>query len=317
MPPPDGAPPAPDAAPHAPDATPPVPDVAAPAAEPDATPPVPDEEAPENPPDEEPPGLREQLRATLDAAIAMVRAHVELARAEFSEIADEVKRVALLAGVAVALLIFIALLLPIGLVLFLGEWWFGSLGWGILLVTELGIAIAVTAAALALGVPSGTVGRAIAAAAGIGLVLAVVLGLALTNAAWTRLGESSNLGVEPGVRPLVVGILACAALAALAGLIWGARVGGGSGAIAGLVGGAFLGGLAGSLSAIRFGAGPGVALGIAFGLGTWAALAGLALARQGVEGDALKARFWPSQTIETTKETIEWVRERTPLGPRR
>ena len=30
--------------------------------------------------------------------------------------------------------------------------------------------------------------------------------------------------------------------------------------------------------------------------------------------DSLKARFTPSQTIETTKETIEWVREQTPLG---
>jgi hypothetical protein len=40
------------------------------------------------------------------------------------------------------------------------------------------------------------------------------------------------------------------------------------------------------------------------------------VAREGIDGDALKARFWPDETITTTKETIEWVRERTPLGPR-
>ena len=86
--------------------------------------------------------------------------------------------------------------------------------------------------------------------------------------------------------------------------------------IGGLIGGAILGAIVGALSAVRFGVGPGAALGVALGLGTWAALAGLALARKGIDGEAMKARFWPSQTIETTKETIEWVRERTPLGPR-
>ena len=47
---------------------------------------------------------------------------------------------------------------------------------------------------------------------------------------------------------------------------------------------------------------------------TWPILMGLGVARNGIDTDALKARFYPSQTIETTKETIEWVRERTPLG---
>lgn len=46
----------------------------------------------------------------------------------------------------------------------------------------------------------------------------------------------------------------------------------------------------------------------------WPILMGLGVARSGVDMDALKARFYPTQTIETTKETIEWVRARTPLG---
>ena len=48
----------------------------------------------------------------------------------------------------------------------------------------------------------------------------------------------------------------------------------------------------------------------------WPILAGYGVARRGIDTEALKARFYPTQTIETTKETIEWVRERTPLGPK-
>jgi len=65
----------------------------------------------------EPPGLREQLGATRDAAMGLVRAHLELARAELSEIADEVKRVALLGGIAAGLLLFLGVFLPVGLLL--------------------------------------------------------------------------------------------------------------------------------------------------------------------------------------------------------
>lgn len=48
----------------------------------------------------------------------------------------------------------------------------------------------------------------------------------------------------------------------------------------------------------------------------WPIAAGYGVARTGIDTDALKARFYPSQTIETTKETIEWVRARSPLGPK-
>jgi hypothetical protein len=36
--------------------------------------------------------------------------------------------------------------------------------------------------------------------------------------------------------------------------------------------------------------------------------------RHGIDMGKLKDRFVPVQTIETTKETIEWVREQMPLG---
>ena len=43
---------------------------------------------------------------------------------------------------------------------------------------------------------------------------------------------------------------------------------------------------------------------------------GIGVARGGFDTDALKGRFWPARTIEATKETIEWARERMPLSRR-
>jgi hypothetical protein len=44
----------------------------------------------------------------------------------------------------------------------------------------------------------------------------------------------------------------------------------------------------------------------------WPALAAV-LVLTHIDGKELKQRFVPQQTIETTKETIEWVREQLPL----
>ena len=79
------------------------------------------------------PGLGEQLGATKGSAKRLLDAHVELAKAEFADIGDEIKRVAVFAGIAIGAAIFAGLLLGVGLPLFFGEWIFGSIGWGILL----------------------------------------------------------------------------------------------------------------------------------------------------------------------------------------
>jgi hypothetical protein len=47
-----------------------------------------------------------------------------------------------------------------------------------------------------------------------------------------------------------------------------------------------------------------------------AAAAGVALARHGVDEEKFKARFYPAQTIELTKETVEWLQQQGPMGPR-
>lgn len=191
-----------------------------------------------------PPGIRAQVGATKGAVQRLVQAHVELAKAEAGDILDEIKKVALFAAVAIGSFVLIGFLLPIGLFLFLGDWLFGSLGWGVLHGTLFLIAVAVKAVLLALGIPASRLWLAFLVA----VVIGVVIGFGLVQ-----------LGMET---PLA------AALGTTAGLI------------------------------------------------AWPILVGIAAARTGVDTDKLKARFWPSGTIDTTKETIEWVRAQTPLGPK-
>jgi hypothetical protein len=194
--------------------------------------------------DRAPAGLRDQLRAVRDAVRRLLTAHIDLAKAEAGEIGAEVKRVAVLAGIALGALFSLALLLPIGLLLFLGEWIFGSIGWGVLLGSFVLIDGAVLAALVAVGVSGGRIGQAFLIALGAGILF------------------------------LAAGIL------------------------------------------LHLQARPWVALSVFVALVAWPIAAGYGVARHGIDTDALKARFYPTQTIETTKETIEWVRARTPLGPK-
>jgi MFS family permease len=238
-----------------------------------------------------------------------------LAQAELGDILDEIKAVAVLAGIAIAVFLLAGLIVPIGLSLFIGEWLFGSLGWGVLHGPLLLIGIGIACVVRALGVPAGTVGGRLILAIILGIVVGVALGLDLTNQGWRRLADAIAPNIEAGIRPLVVGAGVSALVIGVLGLVAGIRRGAG-GAIGGLVGGALLGVLLGAFTAIAFGPRVGAAVGVTVALIAWPMFVGLAVARQGVDTDALKARFWPDQTIETTKETIEWVRERAPLGPR-
>jgi hypothetical protein len=144
-------------------------------------------------------------------------------------------------------LFMVALMLTLGLLLFLGEWLFGSLGWGVLLGTLLLLDLALVTLLGALGVGRGRLAVGFLIAVAIGVGVGVALGIGAT--AWI---------------PVRVG----AALGTLVGLV------------------------------------------------AWPILAGVGVMRSGIDGEALKQRFVPDQTIELTKETIEWVRARTPLVPK-
>jgi len=283
------------------------------AARPDAAPPTQPAPDPEPGPEPDPPGLREQIAAVIAAARRLITAHLDLAKAELGAIMGEVGRVAALGGVAFAMALLLGFLLPIGLLLFLGEWIFGSIGWGVLLGSLLLVDIAVLAGLLAVGMPGRRVGSALVMALAIGVAAGIVLGLDLTNRAWTALGDELLPGVDAGFRPLAIAVLSLAAVGGILGVIGGLRASGGS-AGGGLFLGAFAGIVLGVLTSVALGPRVGAAFGALATFIAWPTFMGLDVARTGIDGEALKARFYPGQTIETTKETIEWVRQRTPLG---
>jgi len=243
-----------------------------------------------------------------------VRAHIDLAKAEMEQVGREIGRASGLAAAAIALLILMSLLVAIGGMLFTGEWLFGSIGWGVLLGAELLIAVALAAVLVALYVPG--LGRDAAIALLPGFAVILILGLNLPNELFKRIGEAANVAVDPTVLPLVVGVILVGVFGALVGLFTGARAGGPKGAIGGLFAGAIAGALLGAFLSITFGLRVGIALGIATFLAAWIAFMGLRVQRQGIDVEALKARFIPQTTIDTTKESIEWAKARVGREPK-
>ena len=73
-----------------------------------------------------------------------------------------------------------------------------------------------------------------------------------------------------------------------------------------------LGALIGAFTALTFGVQAGIALGIAIAYATWIGLMVLDVSRTGIDTEALQQRFVPTMTIETSKETLEWLRQRMP-----
>jgi hypothetical protein len=270
---------------------------------------------PSRPAGGQPPGLRAQLGATFAAAKRLLRAHVDLAKAEMGEIVDEVKRMVALIGVAIGVVVLAGLLFALGLLLFLGEWLFGSIGWGVLLGTLLLVDIAVAAVLLALDVKGARLGSSLLVALVVGIVVGVVLGFDLTHRGWTALGDTIASYYDASTRTVLLAIGSMAAVGAVLGLL--ARMRGGiGGALGGLILGAVVGALLGGLTVISLPPTIGAAIGVLVALVTWPILAARDLMRTGVDGEAIMKKFTPDETIGLTKETIEWVRARMPLAPK-
>jgi uncharacterized membrane protein YqjE len=252
----------------------------------------------------EPPGLGEQFGRTRSALIGLISAHVKLAKAEFGEIAGQLKRAAAFGGIALLLLFLAGMLVVIGTTLFVGEVVFHSIGWGVLLGSELLIG---SAALLVLAIIDLGWGRAFSS-----FVVALGIGLAVTGVFavdWAAVSRN-NSGLPGG---LVLAVLTGVVVFGLLGAVFGSSFGRGA-ATAGLVAGVVFGALLGALASAHLGLRVSVALGLAALLLFWPICAAVLVFRHGFDFDKLKDRFMPDQTIATTKETIEWVREQMPLG---
>jgi hypothetical protein len=136
------------------------------------------------------PSLRGQLGATIDAVKRLLQAHVDLAKAELSEVVDEVKRMAALAGLALAALLMLGILVTLGGLLFLGEWLFGSIGWGVVLGGQLLLDVALIALFAALELRGRSIGLSFVVAALIGLGVGLVFGLDLSHRGWSAVGDA-------------------------------------------------------------------------------------------------------------------------------
>lgn len=257
-----------------------------------------------------PPGLRASFRSTRDAAFRLATAHIELAKAEASAIGGEVAKVAALGGIAIAVVIFAVILLVIGTSLFVGEWLLGSMGWGVLHGLLLFIAIAIACGLAAVGISPGRIGGSFLVGLVVGIVVGVAMALALPNRAYASIGDSLLPGIEPGVRPLVVGVLVVGLIGLLLGVIAALRGAGGPAVVMGLV----LGVVLGAISAVDLGVQVGAGIGIAVGYVVWIVAMVADVARTGIDVDALTARFYPTQTIETSKETLAWLQSKMPPG---
>jgi hypothetical protein len=233
-----------------------------------------------------------------------------LAKAELAVIAADLKEVVAQVGAAIALLVYVAMLVPVGIALFLGEWLFGSMGWGILHGALFSVAAAIALVLGALRISRTYLVGTLFLAILVGIAVGVVFGLALPNAAYQALGEVIAPDVDPAYRPLVLAVALWGAVLALLGIIGGARAGGVGGAIGGFFGGAILGALAGAFTAISFGVQVGVAIGVTVTLVVWPAFAALAL--RGYDWEDLQRRFTPQASIDAAKETKAFVEARLP-----
>jgi hypothetical protein len=261
------------------------------------------------------PGLRAQFARAREAAKRLAGAHLDLLKAEVGEIVAEIKQIAALAGVIVAFAVFAGMLASIGGALFIGEWIFGSIGWGVVHGVLSCVALIVVAAFAIIEAPRRIAIRAFVMASIVAILVAAALGanLARQGATWAadQLRAGPWPGLDPGWAPAIAGILAGAAVIALIGLVALAFVGGLAGAITGLVLGAMVGALLGwALAGIEFGWQGAAAIGVTLGLAAWPALMGIGLVRaREFDPTARFRRLVPQQSIDAANETKTWLEE--------
>jgi hypothetical protein len=270
------------------------------------------------------PGVREQFGRVRDAATALARAHLALLKAELGDIVGQLKVISALAGVILAVALFAAQLVAIGGTLFMGEWLFGSIGWGVLHGVLVSVALIVVAAMVLVEAPGRVIVRPLAVALIVGIAVSVALGANLVRRGAEQAGTQLRAGpfpqLDPGWAPTVVGIVVAAVVVGLLGLIALGRVGGFGGGFAGLILGGVVGAFIGwGWAGLTFSWHGAVAIGLAVGLLAWIVLMPVWLLRAHVDPTARFRRLWPKESYETAIETKEWLesewaRRRAGLG---
>lgn len=254
----------------------------------------------------EPIGLLDQFQRTRESFMGLLQAHIALLKAELNDILGEIKVLATQAGILLLFALLTSILLYVGGALFLGEWLFGSIGWGLAHGVLLGITIMVIMALAIVGA------RARTAVYSFLLSVLIVVGVAVlcgSNVAYDAIAQASGNLAQPFGAPGVIALLGGIVLGALLFGILFAFVGGAKGAIGGAVLGVFLGAIVGWLIAgAPWTWPPAVAFAIVIGLVAWPILA-VVVAYQSLDPAARFARLKPQQSIDAANETRAWMEE--------
>ncbi len=284
-----------------------------PGAPPDAPPPSPGSGG-DGPVGGERPGVREQLGRVRAAAIGLVNAHVTLLKAELAEIGEQVKAIAAFVGGIIVLALYAISLLAIGGTLFLGEWIFGSIGWGVLHGTLLAIGVILTLALLIIEAPRPLITRPLIWGVVTGVAVTLVLGLNVPRnlSEWAADLVIANVAptLDPQYAPAVVAMVVFAVVIGIVGLVVGARGQGALGAVSGLIVGALLGALIGILfGGLVFDWRVAAAIGLTIGLITWIALMAWRASKADLDPQKRFEKLWPRETYETALETKTWLEQ--------
>jgi hypothetical protein len=207
----------------------------------------------------------------------------------------------------------VAILLYVGSFLFLGEWLFGSMGWGIIHGSLIGVGIV---AGVAVDLAGGRV-RSYAWGLAWGLVVGLAVGLVLSfnvandAAEWGAGLVEDQLSLDEHWAPTLVGLVVGGVITAVVALVlgWRARWSFGSPfvvTIAGFAVGGFVGAI---LASTRYDNPDGVAgLAVMVGLLTWI-IVGLLLAyRRGFDPEARYAGLLPRESIAAFEGSRDFVR---------
>jgi hypothetical protein len=233
----------------------------------------------------------------------LLEAHVALFRAELAIAGRELGIVIAMAVLILALAVVAVLLIVIGGSLFLGEWLFGSMAWGILHGVLFFVACIVP---LGLDLAGGRRDAWLR-----GLITGILVTLLLwavfasnvlrDSAVNTAHSLETSLAIEPAFLPTLVGLAAGSIVFGVVALIVGLRWGN---AIALAIGGIVLGAIVGAiLGSVTFDTKGALAVAVTVGLITWIAItAGLAVTR-GFDPEGRYEPMVPRESMAMAAET--------------
>jgi len=250
--------------------------------------------------------LLDQFQRTRESLMALLNAHIELAKSEISDIVGEIKVLATQSGIALGIALMTSMMLWVGGFLFLGEWLFGSIGWGLAHGLLFGIGLIVALGLAIVGSRARYSVLSFLVALVITIVVAVLCGINVTyDAALSGAHALGGALDAPGIVALIGGLIVGALLfGVLLAFVAGVR-----GAIVGVIVGMIVGALVGWLIAgAPWTWPPAVGFAITIGLVAWPVL-NVIFAFPSLDPAARFARLKPQQSIDAANETRSWLEE--------